>query len=334
MTITAYSGPIISFGTTPTSTAGTGLYGGDLEHNGQRGPSVFDLGQSMMDPRAGYAYQPGSGTATKTFGFFNGVGNVDYVPIGSSNATGAFVTSTYTSTATSGAFTLNAASSARGTYSTTIIAPETGQATGTLIAIDSTAAYVTFGSDDTVAMWNPGGGTGRCIVITTSSSGDGGTWSIAGRDMYGFKMTETIALSQGTTNSSGYTIVGQKAFKYISSITNATTPVSTNATIGLSSAFGFPLKVPYVGLNTQVSFNTSAINAALAVFSSANIILASTVATQTSTTPDVRGIWKSSVATNDTIRIQMVVTPSASAVAAITSTDVSPLFGGTQFSSV
>jgi len=334
MTITAYSGPIISFGTTPTSTAGTGLYGGDLEHNGQRGPSVFDLGQSMMDPRVAYAYQPGSGTATKTFGFFNGVGNVDYVPIGSSNATGAFVTSTYTSTATSGAFTLNAASSARGTYSTTIIAPETGQATGTLIAIDSTAAYLTFGSDDTVAMWNPGGGTGRCIVITTSSSGDGGTWTIAGRDMYGFKMTETIALSQGTTNSSGYTIIGQKAFKYISSITNATTPVSTNATIGLSSAFGMPLKVPYAGLNVMANLSSGAFNETLVVWSSANLILASTVATQTSTTPDVRGIWKSSVATNDTIRIQMVVTPSASAVAAVTSTDVSPLFGGTQYSSV
>jgi len=335
MSITAYSGPIISFGTTPTSTAGTGLYGNDLEHNGQRGPSVFDLGQSMMDPRVAYTYQPGSGTATKTFGFFNGVGNVDYVPIGSSNATGAFVTSTYTSTATSGAFTLNAASSARGTYSTTIIAPETGKATGTLIAIDSTAAYVTFGSDDTVAMWNPGGGTGRCIVITTSSSGDGGTWSIAGRDMYGFKMTETLAISQGTTNSSGYTIVGQKAFKYISSITNATTPVSTNATIGLSSAFGFPLKVPYCGQNTDVRMLATSFSSAVAVaLSSANTVLASTVATQTSTTPDVRGIYRSTTATDNTLRLQMTITPTASGIAAVTSTDVSPLFGGTQYSSV
>lgn len=334
MTITAYSGPIISFGITPTSSAGTGLLGNDAEHNGQRGPSLFDLGQALMDPRVAYAYQPGSGTATKTFGFYGGVGNVDYVPIGSSNATGAFVTSTYTSTGVSGAFTLATASSATGTYSTTIIAPETGQATGTLIAIDSTAAYLTFGSDDTVAMWNPGGGTGRCIVITTSSSGDGGTWSIAGRDMYGFKMTETIALSQGSSNSSGYTIIGQKAFKYISSITNATTPTSTNATIGLSSAFGLPLKVPYVGNNLQISLNTSAITQGVSLLTSATIILASTAATQTSTTPDVRGIYKSSTATNNTIRLQVTVTPTASAVAAVTSTDVSALFGGTQYSSV
>jgi hypothetical protein len=335
MTITAYSGPIISFGTTPTSTAGTGLYGGDLEHNGQRGPSVFDLGQSMMDPRAAYAYQPGSGTATKTFGFFNGVGNVDYVPIASSAALGAFVTSTYSSTTVSGAFTLAAASSATGTYSTTIIAPETGQATGTLIAIDSTAAYVTFGSDDTVAMWNPGGGTGRAIVITTSSSGDGGTWSIAGRDMYGYKMTETLSISQGTTNSSGYTIIGQKAFKYISSITNATTPTSTNATIGLSNRLGFPLKVPYAGQNAVVNWNSSASNSLLMALSTANFVAAmGSSITATSTTADVRGTFLSTTATNSVIRIQMTVTPSASAVAAVTSTDVSPLFGGTQFSSV
>jgi hypothetical protein len=334
MTITAYSGPIISFGTTPTSSAGTGLYGGDLEHNGQRGPSVFDLGQSMMDPRVAYAYQPGSGTATKTFGFFNGAGTVDYVPIGSSNALGAFVTSTYTSTATSGAFTLAAASSATGTYSTTIIAPETGAATGTLIAIDSTAAYVTFGSDDTVAMWNAGAGTGRCIVITTSSSGDGGTWSIAGRDMYGYKMTETLAISQGTTNSSGYTIVGQKAFKYISSITNATTPVSTNATIGLSNRFGFPLYTPYNGSNVQIFLTAAASQTGLATGSSAFLVAAGTSITQTSTTADVRGTYGSSTAMNNTIRLQMTITPRASAVAAVTSTDVSPLFGATQYSSV
>lgn len=334
MTITANSGPLISFGAVQTSSAGTGLYGNDLEHNEQRGPDVSDLGDALMDPRVAYAYQPGSGVTVKTFGFFNNTGTVDYVPI-TANAS-AFVSATVVTTGVVGAFTLNAASSGGGTYSTTIIAPETGNASGTLLAIDSTAAYVTFGSAGTIAAWNPGAGTGRVISITTSSSGDLGTWSVAGRDMYGYKITETIALSQGSTNSSGYTIKGQKAFKYISSITNATTPVSTSVSIGFADRFGFPLAVPYTGINAQVQVIATAYGSSsqMALLSSANVLLASTAATQTSTTPDVRGTFNSTVASNGTVRLQMLVTPSASAVAAITSTNVAPLFGGTQFSSV
>jgi hypothetical protein len=245
----------------------------------------------------------------------------------------AFVPQTTVSTGVT-TFTLAAAASSNGTFSTTIIAPETGQVTGTLIAIDSTAAFVTFGSAGTVAAWNPGAGSGRCIVITTSSSGDGGTFSIAGRDMYGYKMTETLAVSQGTTNSSGATITSQKAFKYISAITNTSTPTSTSVSIGISNRFGFPLNVPYTGQNALINFNSSATIATLVPPSTTNTIVASTVATQTSTTPDVRGTFLSTTAFNSIARLQMTITPTASGVATITSTNVRPLFGGAQFSSV
>jgi hypothetical protein len=334
MTITAFSGPVGQFGTVQTSSAGTGIVGLDFEHNEQRGPMFSDLGDCMMDPRVAYSYQPGQGPSRLFLNFYNNQATVDYVPIASSAATGAFVTSTYTSTGVAGVFALAAASSATGTFATTIIAPETGKATGTLIAIDSTAAYVTFGSAASQGVWNGGFGTGRAIVITTSSSGDLGTWSIAGRDMYGFKMTETIALSQGTTNSSGYTIFGQKAFKYVSSITNASTPTSTNVTIGLSDFYGLPLYTPYGGANAVIYLTASASRTGTAVGSSAFIIAFPSTGTAGSTSADVRGIYGSSTATNGTIRLQMVVTPSASAVASITSTNVAPLFGATQFSSV
>ena len=318
MTITALSGPVVQFGTTISSTSGTGILGADMEHNEQRAPMVSDLGDSLLDPRAAY----------------NSVGTVDYVP--TTVNTSALYTSTGLSSAVVGAaFTLVAASSANGTYSTTIIAPETGKATGTLLAIDSTAAYLTFGSAGTVNLWNPAGGTGRCISITTSSSGDAGTFSIAGRDMYGFKMTETIALSQGTSNSSGITVTSQKAFKYISSITNTTTPTSTGVSIGISDHYGFPLYVPYTGLNAQVELlATSYSSAVLVPLSSANTVLGSTIVTQTSTTPDVRGTYSSTTASNNTVRLQMLVTPTAANIAAITSTNVAPLVGQTQFSSV
>src|SRR5438045_4173979 len=91
MSITAYSGPVISFGTVPTSSAGTGLLGADLEHNSQRAPLVADLGTMLMDPRAAYAYQPGSGVTAKTFGFYGQAGKVDYVPTAITNTASAFV---------------------------------------------------------------------------------------------------------------------------------------------------------------------------------------------------------------------------------------------------
>src|SRR5882724_1362198 len=325
MTITALSGPIVSFGTTPTSSAGTGLLGADLEHNEQRGPSYSDLGDAMLDPRVAYAYQPGAGVTAKSLGFFNNTGTVDFVPASINSS--AFVINTASSGVST--FTLAAASSAGGTFSTTIIAPETGIATGTLICIDSTATVLSFGSTGTLGVWNPAAGACRNITIKPSSNLDGGSYSIAGRDIYGYKMTETIA--GGSTS-----LAGKKAFKYVSSVTNTTTPTSTGILVGFGDIFGFPLAVPYIGLNATVFLTSSPFgsSAAVVALSSVVINLASTVAVQTSTTADVRGTYASSVASNAVSRLQMVVTPPAATIASITSTNVAPLFGATQFSSV
>lgn len=324
MTITAFSGPVIGFGTVTTSSAGTGLLGQDLEHNEQRAPSLFDLLIGLSDPRAAYAYQPGSGPTALTYGFFRGAGIVDYVPA-TSNTSAFQATATGSSGVTT--FVLAAASSANGTFSTTIVAPETGKPTGTLIAIDSTASALTFGSAGTVVCWNPAGGAGRNIVIHPSSNLDAGTFSVAGRDMYGYKITETIA--GGSTS-----LIGKKAFKYVSSITNTTTPTSTGVSIGFGDVFGFPLFVPYVGQSLSLNLNSTAGIATSVPASTTNVILASTVVTQTSTTPDVRGTFSSTTASNALQRLQMSVTLTAQLAATITSTNVTGLFGGTQFSSV
>lgn len=331
MTVTGFAGPIVQYGLTLSSSGGDGINGQDFEHNPNRGPMIADLGDSMMDPRAAYNYDPGH--TSGMVGFYNNYGSVDYVPTTLNSS--AFVA---TATGSSGVstFVLAAASSAGGTYATTIIAPETGKATGTLIAIDSTAAFLNFGVYNTqiatavapVRMWNPAAGTGRNIVIKPSSNLDAGTFSVAGRDMYGYKITETIA--GGSTS-----LAGKKAFKYVSSITNTTTPTSTGVSIGFGDIYGFPLAVPYTGFNADVNLlATSFSSAAIVALSSANTVLASTVSVQTSTTPDVRGTYASTTASNGTLRVQMLVTPPAASIAAITSTNVSPLFGFTQFSSV
>lgn len=325
MTITAFSGPIVTFGTVQTSSAGTGLLGQDIEHNEQRGPMMTDLGDAFMDPRVAYAYQPGSGVTALTFGFYNNAGTVDYVPK-TINSSAIVASSIVSSGVTTFSIPSSIGVSSNGIISTTIIAPETGKVTGTLLAIDSTAAYVTFGSAGTIAAWNPGAGTGRNIVVHMSTTGDGGFITVAGRDMYGFKMTESIAVGSTTLN-------GLKAFKYISSITNATTPVSTGISIGFGDVYGMPLYTPYNGVNAQVYL--SAASSSVAAFGTVAIVPAmASTATGVSTSPDVRGTYASSVASNGTIRLQIVVTPSASAVAAITSTNITPLFGANQFSSV
>jgi hypothetical protein len=323
MTITAFSGPFVQFGTVSGSTNGTGVLGNDVEHNGQRAPAMFDLDFGMMDPRVAYAYQPGGNPSSLALSFFKGVGAVDYIPATAN--TSAFQA---TATGSSGVatFALAAASSANGTFSTTIVAPETGTVTGTLIAIDSTAAYVTFGQTGTLAAWNPGGGTGRNIVIKPSSNLDAGNFTVAGRDMYGYKMTETIA--GGSTS-----LAGKKAFKYVSSITNASAPTSTGVSIGFGDVFGLPLYTPYAGQNLALNLNSTAGISAAVIASTTNLILGTTV-TQTSTTPDVRGTFTSTTASNALQRLQMQVTVQASGIAAITSTNVAPLFGVAQFSSV
>jgi hypothetical protein len=324
MTVTAFSGPIVQFGITLSSTSGDGLTGQDYEHNPQRAPTYADLGDAMLDPRSAYQYDPGGTLSNLVYGLYNNVGTVDYIPVAASSI--ALVNNTASSGTTT--FTLTAASSANGTYSTTIIAPETGKNTGTLIAIDSTASYLTFGSSaNQFVLWNPGAGGGRNVVVRPSSNGDAGNFTVIGRDMYGYKMTEF--LPGGTT-----TITGKKAFKFISSIVNATTPTSTGVAIGLGDVYGLPLYTPYAGLNVTVVKSTSVTNPTIITLSTANFVIGSSAATQTSTTPDVRGTFTSTTAADGTTRLQIVITPAASAIAAITSTNFAPLFGAAQFSSV
>src|SRR5450631_3810435 len=108
MGVTGYTGPIVQFGVTMSSSAGTGVLGSDLEHNGQRGPMVSDLGDAMMDPRVAYAYQPGGAVTAQTLGFYNNTGVVDYIPATLNSS--AFVVNTASSGVAT--FTLAAASSA------------------------------------------------------------------------------------------------------------------------------------------------------------------------------------------------------------------------------
>jgi len=344
MVITANSGPFLAFGITATST------GQVTQYNEDEGPSTFDQGSGLMDPRPFYRYTPGSGvnpnssaaigfSANQTMQLWDNVSYVDYIPAAANSSAIAVAAS---NAPTSGsALTLAAAGSSVGAISTTLSAPE-GGVSGTVIAIDSTAAFVEFGQSQNIAAWNPRAGTGRSVLITTSSSGDGGSVTVAGRDTYGFKLSETVVLSTATTtaaasNSSGYKWPTKKAFKYVSAVTASTTVTSTGWSVGFIDTFGFPGVVNYCGFNTTVVISTSPnnYNSGSVVLSSANVILASTVAgTQASSTPDVRGTFKSSVATDGSlVRLQMFVGYDPF-ILSNTSVATSSAMFGIQFSSV
>lgn len=338
MTITARSGPDVVFGITQGSTGQVSQY------NEERGVSLYDLGTGMLDPRYQFNYKPGAPVGTPLYGFYADMAYVDFVPM--TAQTSAIAVSSSNQPVAGTALTLTAAASGIGTYQTTIIAPETGKATGNLLALDSTAAYLSFGTGNaggptgtstggTIAIWNPAAGAGRTIQITLSSTApDIGAWTIAGRDVYGFKMTESINTGQaGSTAISTY--AGLKAFKYISAVTPAssTTINSTGVGVGFTDTFGFPLLVKNTGMGVQTRLIVTA--SLQYPNSSGPITLGTTVATNLiSSGPDVRGTYASTAASDNSKRLQLMQMITPAMVSAVTASDVSALFGGTQFSSV
>lgn len=321
MTITANSGPFIAFGLTQGST------GQVQQYNEDRGPSLFDLGSGMEDPRYQFDYEPGSwignSSIPRVYGLYANQAFVDYVP--ATINTSAFQTSSASGALVAGSAITLAPSSANGTYTTTIIAPETGGAV-TTIALDSTAQYLSFGSAGTIATWNPAAGTGRAITLTPAgnSSLDGGSWFLAGRDMYGFKITESVSVSSQVMTS-------RKTYKYLTTVLAATTLGSTGVGIGFNDTYGLPLLAKNTGLNVQIKVIATA---SLQYANSSGPITLGSTATQTATSIDPRGTYASTTASNGTVRLQIVMPITANMAAAATATDVSLMFGAAQFSSV
>lgn len=332
MGITALSGPFLQYGVTTTGST-DGLTGRDTEYNDQRAPMLADLGNAMLDPRTFYTYAPGGAVTNKVYGFYGGVGYVDYLPLAASSI------SIVNDTGSSGdsEFTLVTASSALGTYSTTLIAPESGATLTSVLTLDSSDdSYMVnaFGQTATVNTWAPGGGAGRCIAVYTASYSDTPV-TVEGRDVYGYKISEKIDISSNGSVTSSFGGIGQKAFKYILGVYNSSAPTSTGIKVGTTNRFGFPMYVPYYGMNISVQVaSVATISNALVPLTSANAILGlASTATANSTNADVRGIYISSVTADGIYRLQMRVTPAASAVVTISATNVAPLFGATQYSS-
>jgi len=186
----------------------------------------------------------------------------------------------------------------------------TGTMTGTNALLQP---YGISGQTTGVSLWNPQCLIGRAVAVTGSASATGGNITIAGYDIYGVPMTETIAAPASAT-----TVNGKKAFKYIASVTPAFTDAH-NYSVGTTDIYGFPLRSEYFG-DTAINYNAAAITA------NTGYVAAVTTSPATATTGDVRGTYALQSASDGSKRLMVRQIPLVSNIGSIAG-----MFGVTQF---
>lgn len=380
MSITAFSGPVISFGQSP--------YAGS-EYNKDLGPSLFYAGDGILDPRSPFTYVPGSSANQPAAGFLGttNINTLNYQPYGKGVAaiaaaanvvSGTAMTLVSSASTTTGVsvsqYCINAATGAlvsglvmldgyasftgvvaagvltvsvlTGTVTIGMVIAGTGVTTGTYVAsqltgptggagtytvVGSTTVGSTtitgstsspisgnlplrfpFGNTGHVCPWNPQALCARTVAVTGSASSTGGNITIAGYDIYGYPMTETIAAPAGASQ-----VAGKKAFKYIASVTPAFTDTH-NYSIDTLDVFGFPIRSDFFG-DVSVDYNATKITA------STGYLAAVTTSPATATTGDVRGTYAVQSGADNTKRLFFFQSPELSNIGSIAG-----LFGVTQ----
>jgi hypothetical protein len=174
-------------------------------------------------------------------------------------------------------------------------------------------------------------GIARGVSVTSNNAGDTGwTVTVAGYDVFGVPMHETISVA---ANSTAY---GWKAFKYITSVT-PTKNGSTAGTfsIGTSDLFGFSLRSDYWE-SMNVFWNGSYLTA------STGWTAGDQTTPATATTHDVRGTFQvsgigpngsggSATPSNGSIRMTLYQTLHPYNLFGATPQNPAPLFGPTQY---
>lgn len=315
MAIQANSGPNVVYGTVLSSS------GAVNEYNEERGPSLVDLGEGLLDPRTQFAYKPGNAVGTPVYGWPGLFGG----PVLDAFPTALSTNGIALSQSATGNGTLTLATSAN---SSSIIAQSIVPATGTtavsVVAIDMVQnsavvkSNLPFGTGGTVNFWNPQAMISRALTITSSVNDSAGAYTIKGYDIYRFAMTQTIA------GPNANTVTTQKAFKYIASITSCGTINSTGVYVGTADTYGFPLRVDHPAYAT-IWWGATSSNAQIVTLSTGGHVfaLASSIAS-VSTGPDVRGTYSSSTPSNATQassgtanRLVMFLSPSANNIATV-----------------
>lgn len=269
MTIAAVSGPLVTFRDgVADPNAGTVV-------NPETGPSVFDQGFMLLDPRAPFTYVPGNAPGAPCRGF---LGN-DFLILDQTPAAATNTNIAAAQAASIAALTLSTASVTGITPGVTIVNSLTGANVTNVTAIDSSMSAVAFGQSGSVQAWDPTKSVSRNIsIIAVGGNNSGVTFLVSGYDLYSYPLTESIA---GST--SGVAIVGKKAFKYVSGITITAGTVGSGVSVGTGTLVGLPLRADNAGY-VSVYGQTSG-----AWMTTGSTITTAVTSTANATTGDVRG---------------------------------------------
>lgn len=309
MTITAFTGPLVTFAD---------------PNNPETGPSLFIQGSGILDPRPFYDYNPGQNFGSATAGFFTASDilslNITPTAIGA----GAVVAAAHTVTGTP--MTLVSATGAGVTAGASVVNANTGITVTGLACIDVPSARVSFGQAATIQLWDPTTLTARALSITANNaSGVGGNFTIAGYDIYGFPMSEVLTSAPG----SALTVTGKKAWKFVASVTPNFTDGTYTYAVNTTDIFGFPIASTYFGDLTIVYPGSGATNFVTSVTG----YTAAVTTVATSTTGDVRGTYALQSASNGTNRLmvsQQLLLPNIALANGPGGTSVTGLFGVNQ----
>jgi hypothetical protein len=264
-----------------------------------------------MDPRLPFSYQPGSGVSQKTYGWLGTtkIPVLDCVPY--TATVGAIAVAAHAVANTP--VTLVSSTGDGVTVGASVVNASTGVLVTGLLAIGGASGAVAFGTDGTVNIWDPTKALARVVGITAANGASGTVvFTIKGYDIYGYPQTEQITPANNTQT------LGLKAWKYISSITPATSDAH-NYSIDTTDTIGFPLLAAAFEY-TDIFMDGSLITA------NTGFVAPDATSPATATTGDVRGTYALQTASNNADRLVMFVTPS---VANIGTT--AGLVGVTQF---
>lgn len=281
MAISAFTGAVVSFP--------SGVNNEPAGQNPQAGPNFCHHGSALLDIRAPFTYQPGSKEGKPFYGF----GTTRCVAINQVPSAIADNNIAASQSPVAAALTLVSSSGAGITVGQSITNATTGATVTGLLAIDTKVGAVTYGTDGTVNVWDPGTLIARAVRITSGGNDSGITFNVRGYDIFGFPMSENI------TGANAGIATGAKAWKYITSITPSAAAAGT-VKAGTADIFGLPLRADFFAY-VDVVWNNTAITANTGY-------VAAVTTTASATTGDVRGTYAVQSASDGTKRLQVFIT--------------------------
>jgi len=284
MSISAFTGPVLGFGGS---------------NNPDRGPSGFDQGVGLLDPREPFSYKP-AGNKAYMWAAPGRICVIQQVPsaLAANNIAASQVPVAGT------ALTLTAGTGV--TSGVSITRADTGATVTGLYALDTAMSPIGFGQSDIVRGWDPSKGIARCVRVVSAGDDSNGTFTINGYDLYGYPLTQTV------TGGAVATATTTKAFKYIASVVPAGTLSGSAVTVGTTDVIGLPIRADYFS-EIEVWWNNAQVTA------TTGFTAAVTTDPSTATTGDVRGTYAlQSAASNGTLRLTVYVTPSVANVQSAT----------------